>query len=368
MAGGLFGRRSPIPAPRRCRYSRGLLRVLVGARGRNSPGIRARGIVHGLPAAALLLPAGCSLTEVEVAVPEDVIVAEVQVVLTLAPDDDLATLTAWAFLHRTYQPEGAPSLTGAVVEVSADRGRVIRLEEQDSVELCVIENPIGRDPIEEDFEPDGSCYRTEMTPAPFAPGDRLSLRVTAPDGRVLTGASRVPGAFSLVGLDQEDGRCRLEPDTGYRFRWSSARGAWAYLADARFEGLTRALAPRGIEAPDTLYLLGLAIGREDTTIVFPRDFGVFEFFGATDEERDVIRELQKGLPEGSSATVAIAAADRNWVNWARGGNFNPSGEVRIPSVFGDGTGVFATGTRRRVWVKSTPEGEGEPPLCGVAET
>lgn len=348
MAGALLGGWCPGPATRRSRCSRGPAR--------------------GLVAAAPLLSAGCALTDVEVAMPEDVIVAEVQVVLTPAPDDDPATLTAWAFLHRTYQPEGAPSLKGAVVEVSGDRGQTIRLEEQDSVELCVIENPIGRDPIEEDFEPAGTCYRTEVNPAPFAPGDRLSLRVTAPDGRVLAGTSRLPGAFSLVGLDQEDGRCRLEPDTRYRFRWSSAEDAWAYVADARFEGLTKALAPRGIEAPDTLYLLGLAVGREDTTIVFPRDFGVFEFFGATDEERDVIRELRKGLPAGSGATVAIAAVDRNWVNWARGGNLNPSGEVRIPSVFGDGTGVFATGIRRRVWVKSTAAGEGEPPLCGVSET
>jgi hypothetical protein len=42
------------------------------------------------------------------------------------------------------------------------------------------------------------------------------------------------------------------------------------------------------------------------------------------------------------ADVVIAAADRNYVNWERGGNFNPSGLVRIGSVRGDGFGVFGS--------------------------
>lgn len=326
-----------------------------------------RGPVHGLLAITLCLAAGCALIEVTIAEPEDVIVAEVQAVVTLAPDTDEPTLTAWALLHRTHWPEGTPSLSGTVVEVSAAPGRVVRLEEQDSVELCIAGDPLGRDSLEVDLSPDAACYRTEVKPAPFAPGERLSVRIAAPDGRVLAGTSRVPGAFSLLELNQEDGRCRLDPDTNYRFMWSSAGNVWAYIADARFEGLTDALAPRGIESPDTLYLLGLSIGREDTTIVFPRDFGVFEFFNADETEREILRELWNGLPEGSSAGVAIAAADRNWVNWARGGNFNPSGMIRIPSVFGDGTGVFATAVRRRVWVKSSVAGQREPPLCGRAE-
>lgn len=317
--------------------------------------------------ATLCLAAGCALIEVTIAEPEDVIVAEVQVVLTLAPDTYELSLTAWGLLHRTHWPAGTPSISGTVVEVSAGPGRVVRLEEQDSVELCISEDPLDRDSLEIELSSDAACYQAEVDPAPFVPGEKLSVRIVAPDGRVLGGASRVPGAFSLIELNQEDGRCRLDPDTNYRFRWTSARNVWAYIADARFEGLTEALAPRGIESPDTVYLLGLSIGGEDTTIVFPRDFGVFEFFNADETERQVLRELWKGLPEGSSAGVAIAAADRNWVNWARGGNFNPSGLIRIPSVFGDGTGVFATATRRQVWVKSSVAGEWEPPLCGRAE-
>ena len=315
--------------------------------------------------AATCLFGGCSLAETTIAEPEDIIVAEVQVVLTFADDD--VSLDAWALLHRTHQPRGARSLSGAEVEVWADPSRAIRLEEQDSVGLCIAGNPLDRDSLKIDLASDTVCFRAEAAPAPFAPGERLSARIVAPDGRVLTGVGRLPGAFSLVGLDEDDGRCRLEPDTNYRFRWSSAKGAWAYIADARFEGLTDALAPRGLEAPDTLYLLGLSIGLEDTTIVFPREFGLFETLGADENERKVLRELRKGLPEGSSAGVAIAAADRNWVNWERGGNFNPSGQVRIPSLFGGGTGVFAAATRNQVWMKSSVDGPREPPLCGPEE-
>ena len=344
-----------------------LLRRLRSSARRRSPGTAVgRG---GLAAAgsACLLSAGCALVEVTVAVPEDVIVAEVQVVLTLAPGGEEVSLTAWALLHRTYQPEGAPSTSGAVVEVSGNSRRVVRLEEQDSAGHCVAGHPLSPALIKVEFSPDVACYRAEATPAPFAPGEMLSLEITAPDGRVLTGVSRVPGAFSLIGLDHEDGHCRLEPDTNYRFRWTPAEHAWAYVADARFEGLTKAFAARGVEAPDKLYLAGLAFGRDDTDIRFPRDFGLFDFFGADEKVRKVIRELQKGLPEGSRAAVSIAAIDRNLVNWARGGIFNPSGLVRIPSVFGEGTGVFATATRRLVRVKSSVAGEGEPPLCGPAE-
>ena len=309
--------------------------------------------------AVSLLAAGCELTEVQVELPEDVIVAETQVVLTLDHDDDEASLTAWALLHRTYQPEGAPSLSGAVITVSGEGQNTVRLVEQDSVELCLLPDTV------EDVSSDGAaCYRAEATPAPFTPGEVLSLHIRAADGRVLTGTSRVPGAFSMTGLTQEDGHCRLHPDTNYRFQWTPSDDSWAYVADARLEGLTAALAPRGINAPDTLYLVGVSIGREDTDIVFPRNLGVFDFFDSDEDEREVIRALRRGLPEGSRAAVAITAVDRNWVNWARGGNFNPSGQVRIPSVFGEGTGLFGTAIQRRVWITSSVDGEGEPPLCG----
>jgi len=319
-------------------------------------------------AAATYLFAGCALTDVAVAVPDDVIVAEVQVVLTLAPDTDEVTMTAVALLHRTHHPEGAPSLSGAVVEVSAGPGRVVRLWRQPSVWHCIVRNPLSPYVPTFMFTRDVACFRVEVTPAPFTPGETLSLRITAPDGRVLTGVSRIPGVFTLVGLEHEDGRCRLDPGTNHRFRWTQAGNVWTHVAGARFEGIAGPLARRGISAPDTVYLLGLATGRQDTAIAFPRDFGVVnDFFSRSSESRKIIRELRKGLPDGSSATVAIAAADRNWVNWtwARG-VVNPSGWVRIPSVFGGGTGVFATATRRRS--RPSSPGPNSPTASDAAPT
>ena len=310
--------------------------------------------------------AGCALINVEVADPEDVIIAEVQVLLTHEWNGNGISFEAGALLHRTFQHEEPPSLRGTTVVISEPTKGSVRLEERRDVEECVIPNPQSRDSMPSDLAPNAVCLRANAALSPFDPGDRLSLEVTAPDGRVLVGSSLVPGAFDLVELDQEDGKCRLDPDTNYRFQWHFAENTWSYLADARLEGLSSPMAERGIESPDTLYLLGLAVDAEDSTLVFSSEFGIFEFFAATDEERDVIRELRRGLPGGVGATVAMAAADRNWVNWERGGTFNPSGEVRIPSVFGDGTGVFSTATRRVVRVRATELLPGAPPLCGPA--
>lgn len=341
------------PAPRHSRCSRGF------SHGLRAPAVprRARRAIAIL--AAPLLVAGCELTEVTVELPEDVIVAEAQLVLALDLDDDEVSLDAWTLLHRTYQPERAPSLSGAVITVSGERRNTVHLLEQDSVELCILPDTA------EDFSAEGAaCYRAEATPAPFAPGEMLSLQVRAADGRVLTANSRVPGAFWMTGLTHRDGHCRLAPDTNYRMRWTPSDDSWAYLIDARLENLTAAFAPRGINAPDTLHLAGASIGREDTDMVFPRNLGLFDFFDSSEDERDVIRALEDGLPEGSRAEVAVTAIDRNWVNWVRGGNFNPSGQVRIPSVFGEGTGFFGTAIQRRMWIRSSEAGPGEPPLCG----
>lgn len=57
----------------------------------------------------------------------------------------------------------------------------------------------------------------------------------------------------------------------------------------------------------------------------------------------------------------MAAGDRNYVNWVRGGNFNPSGQVRVPSIVGDGTGVFASlVSRERILVTRD---EASAPSC-----
>ncbi len=343
------------------------------AAGRAAPALAASAIL----ASSSILALGCELTEVTVFEPEDVIIAESQVVLTLAPDyaADIS-MTALALLHRTNERDGSRRVMGATVRVSGESGATVQFVEQDSAAVCLVPREEVRTTV---FGNDStvvirtvvpfneaSCYRAELSPSPFAPGERLSLEITAPDGRVITGASRTPGAFSFMGLAQEGGSCRLDPDTNYRFNWTPSENTWAYIADTRIEGLGPALAPQDIEAPDSLYLVGLAISREDTEIVFPRDFGVFDFFDGDDNDRDIIRALNEGLPGGAWASISLAATDRNWVNWARRGNFNPSGLVRIPSLVGDGTGVFGTAVQRLVSVTSGPDGVGELPLCGPA--
>ena len=85
--------------------------------------------------------------------------------------------------------------------------------------------------------------------------------------------------------------------------------------------------------------------------------GVFERF---ELDRDVALALQRGLPSGASADIVVAAGDENYVNWVRGGNFNPSGQIRVPSLVGDGTGVLGSLVTRTVTVLTQSPGY---PVC-----
>ena len=78
-------------------------------------------------------------------------------------------------------------------------------------------------------------------------------------------------------------------------------------------------------------------------------------------DHDVAVALQRGLPDSTSALVTVTAVERNWVNWARGGTFNPSGQVRVPSVRGDGTGVFGSALIRAFRVVSQSQPSALPP-------
>ncbi len=310
---------------------------------------------------------GCELTEVTVTESEDVVIAEVQVTIDL--DDGGATsLSVYAYLHRTLSGARADEVEGAVVRVSGASNAAVHLEAADSGGVCLA--PLFEEDDEEeddDFELDiGSCYRATVSPSPFSPGETVELEIIVPDGRTLTGVSRIPDAFDFIGLTHEAGQCRIEPDTNYRFNWTEAAGTWSYLSDTWIEGLPEALAGQDVAAPDSLYLTGFAIGEKDTDILFPGEYGLFDLGEGADA--DLLRILDDGLPGGASAEVAFAATDRNWVNWARGGNFNPSGLIRIPSVFGDGTGFFGTATQRVLNVVSAPVGDEAPPLCGPAES
>ena len=287
--------------------------------------------------------AACSLQEVTLVQAEDVVVAEVYVELVPgAPGQDRLT----AFLHRTLEGGTGASLPvpGARVIVTRSDGLSIEMAET-NLETCVVSLPVeGR----------GSCYwAAPDLAARLEPGDGLEVRIELPGGGLLRGAATVPGAFSLLSAPSES-LCTLAPSTTFEVRWTRSIGAWAYLDETLIYGLRAALEPQGIEVEeDPLYLLGLSVSASDTTITFPSEFGVFDRF---DLSQDLALVLQRGLPVGTDAKVTITAGERNYVNWVRGGNFNPSGQVKIPSLRGDGTGVFAATVSRTFRVLAVPGG------------
>ena len=126
--------------------------------------------------------------------------------------------------------------------------------------------------------------------------------------------------------------------------WTPSSGAWAYFAEALANGLDDALQDEGIEVEeDPFYLTGISVSAADTTIRYPAEFGVFD---RASIDTDLAVRLQRGIPDGVITNMAITAVDRNYTNWVRGGNFNPSGQVRIPSVRGEGTGFFGSAVVR----------------------
>ena len=307
-------------------------------------------------AATVFLLGGCELTEVTLAESDDVVIAETRLVLNLEGGDRAASLDVYTYLHRTLSAARGDEVEGAVVRLSGASGGVVHLDPTDDGNACLSYDP------DEPNEDVGSCYRAVVSPSPFAPREVIELEVTLADGGILTASSRIPGPFDFVGLTHEGGHCRIQPDTNYRFNWTEAAGTWSYLSDTWIRGLPEALAGRDIEVPDSVYLTGFGIGREDTDVLFPGEYGLFDI--VDDVETDLLRILDDGLPGGAWGRIAFAATDRNWVNWIRGGNFNPSGIIRIPSVFGDGTGFFGTATQRVLHVRAAPGGDGMPPLCG----
>jgi len=287
---------------------------------------------------AVLTLTGCELTSIELADVADVVVAEVY----LRPDVGIHI----AFLHRTRPgPDGSFRVDGADVVVRRAGAAGAMGFEPAPLEVCASIELIDEGRA-------GSCYAAAAD-AVVRAGETYDLEIHLPDGGRLDGRTTIPGNFQVVSPAAP--ACLLE-ETALEMAWTWAAGAWAYQADALFSGLAEGLAARGVaEPPDTLRLLGLALGGADTTMLFPRDFGVFDRF---ELDLEILLALQDGLPEGARVDLVVAAADRNYVNWARGGNFNPSGQVRVSSLTGDGTGVFAAllGQSR---VIHSPGGAGE---------
>jgi hypothetical protein len=279
-------------------------------------------------AAALLLAAGCELREVVVTAPENVLVAEVYLLVGHARQ--------FAFLHGTLAQQAEPP--EAAIEVRGPAGAVVYRPVPWFD--CLVTRTL--DDGEQAPLPSGHCYAADVPEDAIVPGQSYTLEVRARDGRVLRGVTQVPGDFEVTAPAEPV--CELPPWTALPIAWTPARGAWAYVVEASVFGLREVLAEQGIEVPqEPLRLRGVSIAERDTTILFPTHLGLFER-GTLDLE--LLLALARGLPPGVNARVVVAAADRNTVNWVRGGAFNPSGRVRTPSVFGDGTGVFGSAVLR----------------------
>jgi hypothetical protein len=289
---------------------------------------------------------GCELTEVTLAESEDVVIAEV----IMQVGDGANRVTG--FLHRTEDGSrgGGGTVPGAKIEVLIlQRGLSFPLHEDDLDECLVpIEDP--------ELQVEGTCYvASPLDELLLAPGDSVRLSIDLPDGGRLHGQTVVPGRFDIV--SPPFARCALDAAETLELRWTASEGTWAYVAETLITGLGDVLEPEGIEVDDPLDLVGVSISASDTTIVFPSEFGVFERF---DLDRDLALLLQEGLPDGITSTLIVGAVDRNWVNWVRGGNFNPSGQVRSPSIQGDGTGVFASSVRRTIVIETGPQVSAPP--------
>ena len=303
-----------------------------------------RGALRLACLAAPIVSAGCELEEITIV---DVVIAEIYVHLAEDPTENEIR----AFLHRTV---GA-SRSGLVPDAR------ITVRRADGLTLDLVASQL--EDCSGSFPPEGSgaCFLADPAQTPsLSPGDLLEVEVTVVDGGTLFGAARVPSSFQI---DAVPATCRLAPNTLMPIRWAPSEGAWAYVNETLIRGLPDALEPEGIVVEeDPLYLLGLSISVQDTTIVFPSEFGVFNRF---ELDQDVGVRLQSGLPPSTTADVTITAVERNYVNWARSGNFTPSGQVRVPSLRGDGTGVFAATVNRRFVVFSSEPG-GSLPDCPIS--
>jgi hypothetical protein len=289
--------------------------------------------------AATLAAAGCELTEVTTADSRDVLVVEA----VLRPDRQVQEV----LLHRTLKGAIIPGEPDARVRVRTEDGREIPFSP------AGLENCLSGDSRllrgDDTLRVQASCYRSPdgEERSWVVPGRSYDLLVETARGERVRGTTRVPGSFDLRGLrralrDQSTGerRCFLPPRTEMNLTWTPSSGAWAYLTEMEVYGLRRVLGGSGIETiPDPLRLVGVSVSESDTTVVVPTEVGVFDRFSY---DQELLRAIQGGFPPDVQVHVLVAAADRNFVNGVRGGQFNPSGSVRVSSVVGDGVGVFGS--------------------------
>lgn len=309
--------------------------------------MRRRRALSALALLGVVGTAGCELSEVSVAEPEPFAVVEAYL-FAFTPDQHVA-------IHAGGSADSA-YVADAIVTLTGPDGAVTRFARAAAPDCFDASYGPGDRPF--------ACYATVPDPAAVVPtpGSTYRLDVTLSNGESLTGETTVPADFRLVLPDADTlAVCRLPADTSLTVLWTRAPGTPAYILDLQLLNLDEVLADRGVDVPAApLTLRGLSIGSEDTTIVLPDEFGVFDRFNL---DAAILFALRGGLPAGLHARIGVAAADRNYVNWVRGGDFNPSGTVRVPSLRGDGTGVVASLTTRQLGI-TTDSTQKDVPECG----
>lgn len=286
---------------------------------------------------------GCELAEVATAPARDLLVVES--VLRAGASRQIL------LLHHSVDGRVVRGEPGAAVVVTGPDGTEYPFIATD-IDVCA-DGFSGRGATQgaDSVDVQASCYVSFRGPRPdIQPGSTYELRVITRDGAELRGRTTVPGDFAFRSLPRtgEVTVCALPPNTNLPLYWSVASGAWSYLTAMQINRLREALAMVGIDAPERLELAGVSISERDTLLAVPADLGIFEL---GDVDQEILKYLQRGFPAGVSVSLTVAAADRNFVNSVRGGGFNPSGNVRISSVLGDGVGVFGSIVPRELEIR-----------------
>ena len=311
--------------------------------------------ITGAPAAALLLASACTIADVSIPASEDRLVVEA----VLRTDARMQLI----LLHRSVQNGAAAGEPGAEVVVTRGDGlRVTFRERADIACYSMAADYIGSDDA---IRVQGSCYSSPNSAGRWVlPGQTYELSVRTARGEVARGRTTVPGDFTLRGMpisrfnDVPPAQCSLAPRTLLPLTWTRAAEAWGYIAPMQILGTGP---PDSVTPRDPVELIGISVSANDTSLVLPSEFGVFERF---DYNQDFLRMLQGGFPEGVHVRVVVAAADRNYINGVRGGSFNPSGLVRISSIVGDGVGVFGSLVPLSTAIVVGPATADRPPCQG----
>jgi hypothetical protein len=294
----------------------------------------------------LAVPTGCELTEVVTPEAEERLVVEA----VLRPE----LMQQRVLLHRAIVGGAVRPEPNAIVVVRDDSAAVeYRLELTERSDLCMAEI------VDVPLPAEVSCYLSGADDEwRVVPGRAYSLTIRLPDGGLATGRTEVPATFEMRVPPLASGSiCLLSPAQTLPLSWTRSRGAWAYILELEVTQLQSAL-PELVDVPDRIRLTGLGISETDTTKVLPTEFGLFQ---RTLYDQELLLALRDGLPAGAMSKLVVAAVDRNYVNSVRGGIFNPSGRVRIPSVQGAATGMFGSATTQTIFLRVGGPGSGFSP-------